>query len=66
MLKSSTIEEHLVNHRLTKKLKKVQKLIDDAQWALLEAYQIVGEKSYENEKRKNPIHKVVFRRRKES
>lgn len=60
------IDDHLVNHPLTKKIKKVKKLIDEAEWALLEAYQIVGQKSYENEERKNPIKKVVFGRRKSS
>lgn len=58
------IEEHLVNHPLSKKIKKVKKLINDSQWALLEAYQIVGQKSYENEQQKKPIEKVVLRRRK--
>jgi hypothetical protein len=60
------IEDHLVGHPLTKKIKKVKKLINDSQWALLEAYQIVGQKSYENEQRKKPIEKVVLRRRKKS
>lgn len=60
------IESHLVGHPLTKKLKKVKKLIDDAEWALAEAYQIVGQKSYEYEQRKNPIAKVVLGRHKNS
>lgn len=60
------IEDHLVGHPLTKKIKKVKKLINDSQWALLEAYQIVGQKSYENEQRKKPIEKVILRRRKKS
>ena len=60
------IEDHLVNHSLTKKIKKVKKLVDKAGWALTEAYQIVGQKSYENEERKNPIAKVVLGRRKGS
>jgi hypothetical protein len=65
-VQSCMIEDHLVGHPLTKKLKKVKKLIDDAGWALAEAYQIVGHKSYKNDERKNPIEKVVFRRRKKS
>lgn len=65
-VQSCMIEDHLVNHPLTKKIKKVKKLIDEAGWALAEAYQIVGQKSYENEERKNPIEKVVFGRRKSS
>jgi hypothetical protein len=41
------IEDHLVNHPLTKKIKKVKKLINHANMSLMEAYQIVGNKSYE-------------------
>jgi hypothetical protein len=65
-VQSCMIESHLVNHPLTKKLKKVKKLIDESGWALIEAYQIVGQKSYENDERKNPIKKVILRRRKGS
>ena len=65
-VQSCMIEDHLVNHPLTKKIKKVKKLVDKAGWALAEAYQIVGQKSYENEERKNPISKVVLGRRKGS
>ena len=60
------IEDHLVNHPLTKKIKKVKKLIDESGLALAEAYQIVGHESFKNEERKNPIEKVVLRRRKKS
>ena len=63
-VQSSMIEEHLVNHPLTKKIKKVKKLIDNASWTLIEAYQIVGQKSYEKEN--NPIEKVILRRHKKS
>ena len=62
-IQSCMIEDHLVNHPLTKKIKKVKKLIDDAGWALAEAYQIVGYKSYQNDEQKNPIEKVILRRR---
>lgn len=65
-VQSCMIEDHLVNHPLTNKIKKVKKLIDEAGWALAEAYQIVAHKSNENDKRKNPIHKVVLRRREKS
>ena len=65
-VQSCMIESHLVKHPLTKKLKKVKKLIDESRWALIEAYQIVGQKSYENDERKNPIKKVILRRRKGS
>ena len=60
------IESHLVDHPLTKRLKKVKKLINSSQWALLEAYQVVGEKDYEREQKNNPIAKVVLGRRKKS
>jgi hypothetical protein len=60
------MDSHLVHHPLTKKIKKVKKLIDTAQWALLEAYQVVGEKDYEREQKNNPITKVILRRRKKS
>ena len=60
------IESHLVDHPLTKRLKKVKKLINSAQWALFEAYQVVGEKDYEREQKNNPIAKVVLGRRKKS
>ena len=60
------IEQHLVGHPLTKKIKKVKKLINNASWALLEAYQHVGYESHKLHETKQPIHKVVFRRRKKS
>ena len=46
------IEDHLVSHPLTKKIKKAKKLIDDAVMSLAEAYQIVGNKSYKKQKKK--------------
>ena len=64
-VQSCMIEDHLINHPLTKKIKKVKKLIDKAGLALAEAYQIVGHKSYENEQQ-NPITKVISRRRKDT
>jgi hypothetical protein len=60
------IEDHLASHPLTKKLKKVRKLIDKAGMSLAEAYQIVGYESYINDEKKNAIEKVVLRRRKGS
>ena len=46
------IEDHLVSHPLTKKIKKAKKLIDDAVMSLAEAYQIVGNKSYKKQTKK--------------
>ena len=60
------IDSHLSGHPLTKKLKKVRKLINSAQWALLEAYQIVGQKDYEKDQKNNPIAEIVLRRRENS
>jgi hypothetical protein len=65
-VQASTIEDHLVNHPLTKRIKKVKKLINIANNSLMEAYQIVGHKSYKNDERKNPIEKVIFGRHKNS
>jgi 4-diphosphocytidyl-2C-methyl-D-erythritol kinase len=65
-VQTCVIEDHLVNHPLTKKIKKVKKLVYRAGLALSEAYQIVGQKSFENDERKNPIKKVVLRRHKDS
>jgi hypothetical protein len=45
------IDEHLVSHPLTKKIKKVKKLINNALMSLAEAYQIVGSESYEKIKK---------------
>jgi len=63
-VQTCTIDSHLLSHPLTYKLKKVRKLIDTAQWALLEAYQVVGQKDYEREQKNNPISQIVLRRRK--
>lgn len=63
-VQSCMVEEHLFNHPLTKKNKKIKKLIDDAGWALVEAYQIVGEKMFRDEKNSSPIEKVILGRRK--
>ena len=46
------IDDHLVSHPLTKKIKKAKKLIDDAVMSLAEAYQVVGNKSYKKQKKK--------------
>jgi hypothetical protein len=45
------IEDHLAGHPLTKKIKKVKKLIDSAGMSLAEAYQIVGNESYKKTKK---------------
>jgi hypothetical protein len=63
---TSMVDDHLAKHPLTNKLKKVRKLVDKAGMALAEAYIIVGSESYKNEKRNEPIEKVVLRRRKKS
>jgi S-adenosylhomocysteine hydrolase len=46
------IDEHLVNHPLTKKIKKVKKHIDDAIMSLAEAYHVVGNESLTKKKKK--------------
>ncbi len=45
------IDDHLVSHPLTKKIKKVKKLIDNALMSLAEAYQIVGSEPYKKIKK---------------
>ena len=62
----SMIGDHIAEHPLTKKRKKIRKLVDLAGMALAEAYQIVGHESYKNEKKNEPIEKVILRRRKKS
>jgi hypothetical protein len=57
------IEDHLLGHPLTKKNKKVKKLIDKAGMCLAEAYQIVGDESFKNDE-KNGIQKIILRRHK--
>lgn len=49
------IDDHLVSHPLTKKIKKVKKLIDNALMSLAEAYQIVGNESYKKQKKDEEI-----------
>jgi hypothetical protein len=46
------IDDHLVSHPLTKKIKKAKKFIDNAVMSLAEAYQIVGSESYKKNKEK--------------
>lgn len=58
-IQSCMIEDYLINHPLTNKIKKAKKLINIANESLIEAYQIVGHKSYKNDERKNPISKVI-------
>lgn len=65
-IQSCMIEEHLLHHPLTKKIKKVRKLIDDAGWSLAEAYQEVGLKSISKHEKKKNIKKVISRRHKKS
>ena len=64
-VKLSEIEEHLMKHPLTPKIKKVKKLIDKAGMSLAEAYQIVGHESHKKQQNE-AIKKVIFRRHKDS
>ncbi len=45
------IDDHLVSHPLTKKIKKAKKLINNALMSLAEAYQIVGSETYKKIKK---------------
>lgn len=64
-VKVSEIEEHLMKHPLTPKIKKVKKLIAKAGMLLAEAYQIVGHESHKKQQNE-AIKKVIFRRHKNS
>lgn len=65
-IQTSMIEAHLFKHPLSKKLKKVRKLIDNAGISLAEAYQIVGDEFFKQEKNEKAISQVIFRRPKKS
>lgn len=47
------VQDHLLEHPLTQKYKDVEKQIEDAQHNLWEAYQLIGQKDYENEIQNN-------------
>jgi xanthine dehydrogenase molybdopterin-binding subunit B len=47
------VQDHLLEHPLTQKYKDIEKQIEDAQHKLLKAYQLVGQKDYENENENN-------------
>jgi hypothetical protein len=63
-IQCDSMEEYLYKHPLTKRLKKVEKLISTAGMCLAEAYQLVGEHSYKSNQNNNGIQKVIFRRHK--
>ena len=65
-VKLSEIEEHLMNHPLTPKIKKVKKLIDKSGMSLAEAYQIVGHKLHKKQEKNETTKKVISRRHKNS
>lgn len=58
------IETFICNHPLTLKKRRLRNLVNDACMLLAEAYQVVGEMDYKRQKKKKPIEKVIFRRRK--
>lgn len=66
LVQTSMIETHLYKHPVSKKLKKVRKLIDRAGMSLAEAYQMVGDEFFKQEKNENAISQVIFRRHKGS
>ena len=51
------IQDHLIDHPLAENENDVRKKIEKAQHKLWEAYQLVGNKEYENEKLENNAHK---------
>lgn len=48
-----TIDDHILNHPLSENEPEIQNKIDSALMLLLEAYQMVGQKGYENEEENN-------------
>jgi hypothetical protein len=48
-----TLDEHILNHPLSESEPDIQNKLDAALELLLEAYQIVGNKEYENEDENN-------------
>ena len=48
-----TIDDHILNHPLTEHHKDIQDKIGDALELLFEAYQMVGNESYEYDKKNN-------------
>lgn len=66
LVQTSMIETHLYKHPVSKKLKKVRKLIDRAGMSLAEAYQMVGDEFFKQEENENAISQVIFRRHKGS
>lgn len=66
LVQTSMIETHLYKHPVSKKMKKVRKLIDNAGMSLAEAYQMVGDEFFKQEENENAISQVIFRRHKGS
>jgi len=60
-----TLNDHCLNHPLSKKDKDIKFKIEYALGQLWDAYQEVGNKSFKNENDKR-IHKVILRRHKNS
>lgn len=65
-VKLSEIEEHLLTHPLTPKIKKVKKLINKSGMSLAEAYQIVGHELHKKQDKNESIKEVIFRRHKKT
>jgi hypothetical protein len=48
-----TIDDHILNHPLAENESDIQNKLDEALSLLLDAYQLVGNKEYENENENN-------------
>lgn len=62
----SNLDTHCVKHPVSKKNKDIKFKLEYALGQLWDAYQEVGKESINNEKNKNGIQKVIFRRHKNS
>lgn len=64
-----TLDEHCIKHPLAQSDKEIKFRIDYALGMIMDAYQYVGQKDYEKDKKNEhdkPIHKVILRRHKNS
>ena len=60
----SNINDHCLNHPLSKSDKDIKIGIEYALGQIWDVYQNVGRKEYEKTNKENGIHKVIFRRHK--
>lgn len=65
-LVADMMDRYLMDHPIINQTKDLKQLVNYSIINLMEVYQRVGNLSYLNENEKNPIDKVILRRRKKS